>query len=511
MTHPISEATGISAEQLANAAIVKQAQSPIYPGLTIGGLVATTLVYGVAGATLIPVITGAVFALGLFMSAGRLFSIYNAGECDDFDGVLKRLPKNDRKRFMSALAQQIDRQEQAMALPAASDHIDTEAVEIGGENPFQMDAVPVPAFEPEPIDPQQDDLSQYWDVPVNDEAVLDLSDGSSNVLPLEDLAQTIGQCPEDESNFIFVGKSRSGKTSMILNAMKAKETWTKKTSAFIILNGKHEHTTNWGGLVDTTAYHAINTRDRAQQGFSIVNKLVAKLQEWQDNPKNHPSLFLVADEVNNQRTMLPKAQREDYSENLSLFATQCMSERSGLWLSSHSHLVNDVGLNRQIQQSFQIVALGRNGKYESIAAVLDDPYIIRDNDTKSALKDQLRNYVSQGGNGAIAFTNQGGDNRLVALPNYTKDLEIFSIGAAHKANPVEPKATQDESTSDGAIAPSPPSFTEDEQLLIEKMRSLKAEHPDWGKTAIVCAATGKAPGENKLYKTAVKLYGDAGL
>ncbi len=248
---------------------------------------------------------------------------------------------------------------------------------------------------------------------------------ASEIFPVEDLALTIAESDSDEQNFLFVGKSRSGKTSILVNAMSQKTLKNQGLVDWFVFNGKPERENRWGGLVDSpNDYWAVNSDERAIEMLGQFKACVSVLQQWQDSNAQHYPMVICMDEVNNQRNLLPKQQQQEFDRRLSLFATQCMSERSGLWLSTHSHNVDDIGLNRKLQQSFQVVCVGRNGKYESIAAVLDDEYIIRDRDLRQALKAQLQAYTHTGEKGAIAFTNLGGSSRLVKLPHYSKDVTL---------------------------------------------------------------------------------------
>lgn len=120
-----------------------------------------------------------------------------------------------------------------------------------------------------------------------------------------------------------------------------------------------------------------------------------------------------------------------------------MSEQSGLWISTHSHAVDDIGLNKRLQQNFQVIVLGRQGKYESIGYAIDDEYLVRSKDLRQALKAQLQAYVASGEKGAIAFTNLGGETRLVKLPHYSKDIRITAspLNASVKSQP-QPQTNQ---------------------------------------------------------------------
>lgn len=248
---------------------------------------------------------------------------------------------------------------------------------------------------------------------------------ASEIFPVEDLALTIAESDSDEENFLFVGKSRSGKTSMVLNAMARKNAKHDGMVDWYLFNGKPEKGNRWGGLVDSPSdYWEVNSEEKAADMYGQLQACVRVLQDWQSTGADHYPMVLIFEELNNQRILLTDQQRKDLDKKIALFTTQCMSEQSGLWISAHSHNVVDLGLNKKLQQSFQVVALGRNGKYESVSAVLDDEYIIRDRDLRQALKAQLQAYTHTGEKGAIAFTNLGGSSRLVKLPHYSKDVSL---------------------------------------------------------------------------------------
>jgi|GEM_PF-6637963 len=257
-------------------------------------------------------------------------------------------------------------------------------------------------------------------------------------LPTEDLAQTIADAGSDEQNFLFVGKSRSGKTSVLVNTIAHKNQRHQGMVDWFIFNGKPEKVNDWGGLrASKSDYWDVNSEEKAVEMFGQFQANVGALQDWQTQGTEHYPMFLVMDEVNNQRILMTDADRKKFDKKLSLYATQCMSEQSGLWISTHSHAVDDIGLNKRLQQNFQVIVLGRLGKNESIAYAIDDEYLIRDKDLRVALKAQLQAYVASGEKGAIAFTNIGGDSRLVKLPHYSKDVRITAspLNASVKPQP----------------------------------------------------------------------------
>ena len=261
------------------------------------------------------------------------------------------------------------------------------------------------------------------------------------VIPQEDLAQTIATADSDEQNFLFVGKSRSGKTSMLVNAMARKHQHLRGEIDWYVFNGKPEKDNHWGGLVRSPSdYWAVNSDERAVEMIGQFKACVGALTEWQDTGADHYSMFIVADEVNNQRELMGEKDEKQYDSLVRRYATQCMSEASGLWLSSHAYNVEDIGLNRRLQKSFQLVILGRNGKYDSIADAINDYRLISNRETREQLKAQLDIYQ---GKDAIALTNVGGSWRLVQLPYYSKEVEIVRgalnqpVGEIIDAEPAE--------------------------------------------------------------------------
>lgn len=269
-------------------------------------------------------------------------------------------------------------------------------------------------------------------------AIASMSDGSAvpvnqaAIFPVEDLAQTIADSESDESNFLFVGKSRSGKTSVIVNAMAKKS--SRDRVHWYVFNGKPERDNAWGGLVKTDSYWAVNSKERAVSMLGQFQACLKQLQQWQDSETGeHSPMFVVSDEVNNQRKLLNKVQNKKFDNTSTVYCTQCMSERSGWWISTHSHGVDEIGLDKKYQTSFQLVSLGREGKYETLEAAIDDRFVIRSKAKREELRAKLDAYQSLGGTEALAFTNQGGMCRIVRLPHYSKDVSIVSNRAIANA------------------------------------------------------------------------------
>lgn len=271
------------------------------------------------------------------------------------------------------------------------------------------------------------DLKQYG-CQVDDESIdvpfheVDQALRDSYGIQQENLAHSLARSPE--LNAIIVGRSRSGKSTFInaaLGVIHGKLPY--------ILDGKPERTNSYAGLkADPNVYLAVNSKDAAMEAIARWENVLELLRKGQTG-EPLPQL-VVMDEVNNQRLLLDSKDGKVLDDAIALFSTQVMGQGGGIWLSSHSHLVSDVGLNRQLQTSYAVIALGRDGRYSSIEAVLDDALVIRSKVAREALKSQLTAYRDNGGNGAIAFTNLGGDDRLVVLPDYSKLLSPTSAPGA---------------------------------------------------------------------------------
>lgn len=296
---------------------------------------------------------------------------------------------------------------------------------------------------------------------IDAQIVHQLPDGC--IIQPEDLAQTIATADTDEQNFLFVGKSRSGKTSVLVNAMAKKQQALSNRVDWYVFNGKPEKDNDWGGLTGhSDRYYPVNTEERASAMIGQFKACVGALAEWQDSGEEHYSMFIVADEVNNQRELIGHKDEEQFDSLVRRYATQCMSEGSGLWLSSHAYNVEDIGLNRRLQKSFQLIILGRNGKYDSISDAVNDFRLISNRDTRERLKAQLDVYEQSGGRDAIALTNVGGSWRLVMLPYYSKDVELTTPLLAAATEGVDVAAL--DALLDKSVAP----FVSDE--AIEFMR-----------------------------------------
>ena len=339
---------------------------------TIEGAIA--LLGGYVGLAIVGSPIGILFGAALPVSwiAWKLWEGYEGLKAIETGDWLDRLPERERQRYLK------DKAAETKALPAGQD-----ATTAPGEPP------------------------------------------KVHGLSVENLASTLAQSPE--LNALIVGRSQSGKSTFINAAL---EVICGKLP--YILDGKPERTNTYAGLkADPNIYLAVNSKDAAMEAIARWENVLELLRKGQSGDPL-PQL-VVMDELNNQRLLLDNKDGKTLDEAIALFSTQVMCQGGGIWLSSHSHLVSDVGLNRQLQTSYAVIALGRNGRYSSIEAVLDDSLVIRSKVAREALKAQLTAYRDNGGNGAIAFTNLGGDDRLVVLPDYSKLLSSASApGATHQ-------------------------------------------------------------------------------
>jgi hypothetical protein len=270
-------------------------------------------------------------------------------------------------------------------------------------------------------------------------------DGS--IIPVEDLAQSIADADIDEGNILFAARSRAGKTTLIGNAIYRKHQRHNGNIDFRIFDGKGGKDVKFAGLERSPKdYTLVNTEAAAAQMMGEFSGVLGALAAYQTEPEHHFPMVCIHEELNHQRVLLPKKRREQLNENVARYATQGMGEEFYHWLSSHSHYVEEVGLNRMIQQCYRIVALGRNGKYESLQFVLEDEKVIRDKGTRDRLKAQLQEYIASGGKGTIAFTNLEGNPRLVTLPFYSKNVLISNTNEALNDEPLA-------SPSEARIAP----------------------------------------------------------
>ena len=336
---------------------------------TIEGAIA--LLGGYVGLAIVGSPIGILFGAALPVSwiAWKLWEGYEGLKAIETGDWLDRLPERERQRYLK------DKAAETKALPAGQD-----ATTAPGEPP------------------------------------------KVHGLSVENLASTLAQSPE--LNALIVGRSQSGKSTFINAAL---EVICGKLP--YILDGKPERTNTYAGLkADPNIYLAVNSKDAAMEAIARWENVLELLRKGQSGDPL-PQL-VVMDELNNQRLLLDNKDGKTLDEAIALFSTQVMCQGGGIWLSSHSHLVSDVGLNRQLQTSYAVIALGRNGRYSSIEAVLDDSLVIRSKVAREALKAQLTAYRDNGGNGAIAFTNLGGDDRLVVLPDYSKLLSPTSTPGA---------------------------------------------------------------------------------
>lgn len=266
-----------------------------------------------------------------------------------------------------------------------------------------------------------------------------------------------------------------------------------------IFNGKPEADVDWGGLrASSNDYMAVNTPERALDMVYKFKSLHRVLTGWQDgdDPEHAPMLALF-DEVNNQRLCIPKVKihigadegsslaelkgtqqaKDAFDETMKLFITQCRSERSGCWIMTHSYLVENIGLDRQLQSSFSFIILGR-ASYELIAGAIRDAALISSAATRERLREQYEAVIPLlPPKTPIALTNVDGPWRLVRLPRYEKQVFIARGPLNQSAREIaDADAERAWAKAYGAAAEASPKLNERQQAILEFGRENRGLH-----------------------------------
>lgn len=323
----------------------------------------------------------------------------------------------------------------------------------------------------------------------------------SQGIPEEDIAQAIANADAlQHMNVAIAGDTGSGKTSVTVNALKAKHDALQGNIDIQIFNGKPEADNNWGGFKGSPMdYLAVNSPDRALEMLEKFRALRGVLTKWQDGhqPKHAPMLCLF-DEVNNQRLFMPKVKipvegdglmshlrgsqwaLEVFDETMKLFVTQCRSEKSGVWIMTHSYLVDNIGLDRQLQRSFSYVVLGLLS-YDLISSAINDADLITSKATRDRLREQFEIVVpTLPKRTPLALTNVGGRWRLVRLPRYKKSVYIARGTLNQSAAEIADESLKERLDR---LADESPKLTEKQQAILDFGRSKQ----DWIKPSDVQA------------------------
>jgi hypothetical protein len=220
--------------------------------------------------------------------------------------------------------------------------------------------------------------------------------------------------------------SGTGKSNLLRAAIAHAHRHYGGAIQFKVVAGKPDET--YSGLETTADYieSAPDTASEVYEAFLSIRGVI-------ENPDT-PAV-LIADEYNNtlgdletaSKELLKRTKRTNYE-----IVTKGRSKAVYAWFTSHSPFVQDVGFNSAIQESFNIICLGRGNKTTSIYKALSGKrQVIDDDERREFLNWQFKEHKKSedyDGDRVICLTNIRGEWELVILPIYgDANDEIYPV------------------------------------------------------------------------------------
>jgi len=180
--------------------------------------------------------------------------------------------------------------------------------------------------------------------------------------PVRDLAKTIAS---GETHCCIVAKPRSGKSTLLLEIIKA-----SSTSKIYLIDAKGDDTR----LRNTAASFLLcNESEKVPPVMSLFREIESELIARQSGAEKYP-ITLIIDEINMLRFAInahDSKELEKFTEILIRLLWQGLSAGVKVVFSSHSSRCKTLGIDTAMLDAVSFVSLGRNRKYESLEDLLE--------------------------------------------------------------------------------------------------------------------------------------------
>jgi hypothetical protein len=266
---------------------------------------------------------------------------------------------------------------------------------------------------------------------------------------------------------------------------------------FKVVAGKPDKT--YTGLEITDDY-VESSPDRANDVYGAFLSVQGAIE----NPGT--PTFLIADEYNNtlgdldtaNQKILKRCKRVNYE-----IVTKGRSKGAYAWFTSHSPFVQDIGFNSAIQESLNVICLGRGNKMTSIYKALSGKRQLIDDDERRTFLDwQFKEYKKSDDfslDRVICLTNIRGDWELVILPIYADCPDNITTSTAAEV-PLPPLGSSGKLAEVGGALPEiSPDFPVDESGEVPSQSGLPKLTPQAQKTLYRLIRDNLDRGHSKTY------------
>jgi len=191
---------------------------------------------------------------------------------------------------------------------------------------------------------------------------VEVSGGSIALPPVRDLADNIAS---GETHCCIVAKPRSGKSTLLLEIIKA-----SSTSKIYLIDAKGDDLR----LRSTAATFLLcNESAKVPPVMNLFREIESELIARQSGAEKYP-ITLIVDEINMLRFAInahDSKELEKFTEILIRLLWQGLSAGVKVVFSSHSSRCKTLGIDTAMLDALSFVSLGRNRKYESLEDLLE--------------------------------------------------------------------------------------------------------------------------------------------
>ena len=191
---------------------------------------------------------------------------------------------------------------------------------------------------------------------------VEVSGGSIALPPVRDLADNIAS---GETHCCIVAKPRSGKSTLLLEIIKA-----SSTSKIYLIDSKGDDLR----LRSTAATFLLcNESGKVPPVMNLFREIESELIARQSGAEKYP-ITLIVDEINMLRFAInahDSKELEEFTEILIRLLWQGLSAGVKVVFSSHSSRCKTLGIDTAMLDALSFVSLGRNRKYESLEDLLE--------------------------------------------------------------------------------------------------------------------------------------------
>ena len=215
-------------------------------------------------------------------------------------------------------------------------------------------------------------------------------------------------------------KTGSGKTTLIRALIR--RMLEHESCQIIVADPKGSH---WMGLEKTDCVCRVHNNGETRNLLAWVDTIKAELERRirerseTGQPTTAARIILILDEW---PTLYGMAKEEKIDEALMLGLNYLVrmgrEDLIGVWVVGQSHLVTESGFSRTTQNNFDLIALGRGKKLQSVAAMAADTYVVRGAKRRQELAQEIEALGEP--ETPVAFLSSGG-GELCRLP----DLRYF--------------------------------------------------------------------------------------